>query len=86
MTYDRRAPSNAIVAHRCAGLTPAQQAALCESERLGWALRFVRAEQEGPLPVLFATEQDYFALRPDGSVILQPDIALRHIAFRHIAK
>ncbi len=75
---DRRAPSNAIVVQRRAVLTMAQQRVVCESERLGWTLRFVRVSRNGPMPVLFATEHDYLVLRADGSVIHEPEIELRH--------
>ena len=78
MSYERRAPSNAIIVQRRAVLTVAQQRMVCESERLGWILRFVRASRQGPMPVLFATERDYLVLRMDGSVMHEPDIELRH--------
>ncbi|GAB3383401.1 hypothetical protein [Lysobacter fragariae] len=78
MSGDRRAPANAITVQRRGVLTMAQQQMVCESERLGWSLRFVRVSRQGPVPVLFATERDYLVLRTDGSVVRQPDITLRN--------
>ncbi|HEV8694724.1 MAG TPA: hypothetical protein VGQ93_11180 [Lysobacter sp.] len=78
MSYERRAPSNAIIVQRRALLTVAQQRMVWESERLGWTLRFVRVSRLGPMPVLFATERDYLVLGVDGSVVHAPDIELRH--------
>jgi hypothetical protein len=62
-----------------AQLNEDQQLALCELERFGWELRFIRRPLfQDPLPVVTdADRKSYSALGPDGSVEGIPTIKLR---------
>jgi hypothetical protein len=75
---DRRTPSTQIAVHRRIGLTRRQMQVLHDCERCGWKLAFVREPLGEPMPVLFATSRDYVVVRADGSIDLEPDIAIRH--------
>lgn len=62
-----------------AQLNEAQRMTLCQLERFGWALKFVRRRPfQDPLPVVVDGDRRSFAvLKPDGSLDQHPDFDLR---------
>lgn len=78
-TRERRrappAPSSALHAE----LNDPQRRMLRELEYFGWELRFVRHPPfMEPMPVLFAGDAAFIALRPDGSIDEEPAFNVRH--------
>ena len=77
--YDRRrAPPDRSAMHH--QLNEAQRGVLRVLEYFGWELRFVRCQFD-PVPVVFAGDDTYAVIRPDGSVDERPRLTLRTGAF-----
>lgn len=76
--HDRRsamAPDLLVMRSR---LNEAQLRMLRELEYFGWELKFVRhPSYSEPVPVVFAGDRAFLALRPDGSVDEQPALHVR---------
>ncbi|MEG3192331.1 hypothetical protein [Lysobacter sp. D1-1-M9] len=60
-------------------LNDTQLRVLRELEYFGWELKFVRHPKlRDPVPVVFADERNYVALRADGSLDERPRFKVRH--------
>lgn len=74
--HERRRASPPDHLTMCTQLNEAQRGVLRVLEYFGWELRFVR-RQFDPVPVVFAGDDTYAVIRPDGSVDEQPRMAMR---------
>lgn len=79
LTHERRRISLSGSAALRAQLNESQLRMLRELEYFGWELRFVRHPPfQDAVPVIFAGDNAFVALRPDGSLDEEPAFNIRH--------